>query len=195
MRAFWALLRVLLVAAACIASGTLECGGRIMTEPEARGATVYHRMCSVCHGADGSGYAADNAPAIANPAYLGVVSDPFLQTVIGNGRAGTTMSAWSSSRSGPLGYRDISAVVAYLRTFAGPPRLPLDEGVNKGDSKRGMAEFKSRCQSCHGEKGVGGPYVHIGDADFLASAGNGMLRATIREGRTGTLMPSFEREL
>jgi mono/diheme cytochrome c family protein/rhodanese-related sulfurtransferase len=195
MRSVWAFLRALLVAAACVASGTLECGGRIMVEQEARGATLYHRMCAVCHGADGNGYAADNAPAIANPRYLAVVKDNFLETAIGNGRTGTTMSAWSSARGGPLGYKDISAIVAYLRTFERFPRLEADDTPSKGDGKRGAAAYKLRCESCHGEKGAGGPYVHIGNSDLLASAGNGMLRATIRHGRGGTLMPAFAREL
>lgn len=195
MRAVWALVRVLLVAVACVASGTLECGGRIMTEPEARGATLYHRMCAVCHGADGNGYAADNAPAIANPRFLSVVSDHLLETAIGNGQSGTTMSAWSSARGGPLGFKDINELVAYLHTFDRYPRPMLDDAPSKGDAKRGAATFQARCQSCHGERGAGGPYVHVGDPDLLAVAGNGMLRATIRDGRDGTLMGAFGKEL
>jgi cytochrome c oxidase cbb3-type subunit III len=195
MRPVWAFLRAFLIAAVCVASGTLECGGRVMVEQEARGATLYHRMCAVCHGADGNGYAADNAPAIANPRYLAVVNDHFLETAIGNGRVGTTMSAWSSSRGGPLGSRDISTLVAYLRTFERYPRLQADDNPSKGDGKRGAAAYKVRCESCHGERGAGGPYVHIGNSDLLASAGNGLLRATILLGREGTLMPSFRHEL
>ncbi len=195
MRAAWVFLRAFLVAAACVASGTLECGGRIMVEQEARGATLYHRMCSVCHGADGEGYAADNAPAISNARYLAVVNDHFLETAIGNGRSGTTMSAWSSSRGGPLGYKDIAAVVSYLRTFERYPNLPADDGQSKGDSKRGASTFKARCESCHGERGATGPYVRIGNPELLAVGGNGMLRATIEHGREGTIMPAFGREL
>jgi cytochrome c oxidase cbb3-type subunit 3/ubiquinol-cytochrome c reductase cytochrome c subunit len=194
-QAAWAFLRAVLIAGACLASGTLQCGGHVMTEPEARGATLYHRMCAVCHGADGSGYAADNAPAIANPHYLAVVNDHFLETSIGNGRAGTTMSAWSSARGGPLGYKDTTSLVAYLRTFELSPHVEVDDAATKGDAKRGASEFKARCASCHGEKGAGGPYVHIGNPDLLAAAGNGMLRATIARGREGTLMPAFGREL
>jgi cytochrome c oxidase cbb3-type subunit 3/ubiquinol-cytochrome c reductase cytochrome c subunit len=185
MRAAWVFLRAFLVAAACVASGTLECGGRIMVEQEARGATIYHRMCSVCHGAEGEGYAADNAPAISNARYLAVVT----------GRWGPTRSAWRRARGGPLGYKDISAVVAYLRTYERYPRIPADDGTSKGDAKRGATAFKARCESCHGERGATGPYVHIGNAELLAVAGNGMLRATIEQGREGTLMPSFRREL
>ena len=202
MRAAWALLRVLLVALACVASGTLECGGKVMTGPEARGAVLYQRMCAVCHGAEAQGYLADNAPAIGNPHFLAVATDRFIETAIGNGRTSTTMSAWSNLRGGPLGYQDISTLVAYLRTFAPPPPpspvLPAtkpDDGPAKGDSRRGTALFNARCESCHGERGAAGPYVHIGNVDLLASVDNSLLRETIRDGRGGTLMPAFGREL
>jgi cytochrome c oxidase cbb3-type subunit 3/ubiquinol-cytochrome c reductase cytochrome c subunit len=166
-----------------------------MVEQEARGAALYHRMCAVCHGADGNGYAADNAPAIANPRFLSVVTDRYLETVIGNGRSGTTMSAWSSARGGPLGFKDISALVAYLRTYDRFPQSSGDDTTSKGDAKRGAAAFRTRCESCHGERGATGPYVHIGNPELLASTGNGMLRATIERGREGTLMPAFGRDL
>jgi cytochrome c oxidase cbb3-type subunit 3/ubiquinol-cytochrome c reductase cytochrome c subunit len=192
---FLALLRFLLVVLACAASGTLECGGRTMTDTEARGATVYHRMCFVCHGNDGQGYAADNAPAIANAHFLSVVTDRFLETAISNGRSGTTMSAWSGMRSGPLGPREISALVAYLRTYEALPKATLDDTPPRGDPKRGASTFAALCASCHGDRGATGPYVHIGNPDLLASAGNGMLRSTIRDGRPGTLMASYGAKL
>lgn len=200
----WVILRALFVAAACIASGTLECGGKPMSEPELRGALLYDRMCAVCHGPEGRGYLADNAPAIMNPAFLAVANDHFLEAAIGNGRVGTTMSAWSSSRGGPLGFREVAQVVAYLRSYdrtphASPddhaPHVSPDDQPPRGDVRRGTAAFRARCESCHGEKGAGGPYVHIGNADLLATAGNGMLRTVMREGRAGTLMPAFGKAL
>ena len=73
-------IRVVLVVLACVASGTLECGGKTMTATQARGAALYDRMCAVCHGMQGEGYVADNAPAIANPRFLSMVTDPdYLQ--------------------------------------------------------------------------------------------------------------------
>ena len=191
----WAIFRVLLVVLACAASGTLECGGRTMTDPELKGATVYHRMCFVCHGSDGQGYAADHAPAIANARFLSVVTDRYLETAIGNGRGGTTMSAWSSMRGGPLGPREIASVVAFLRTSERLPKEVVDDSSSKGDPKRGATMFASLCASCHGDKGMTGPYVHIGNPDLLGSAGNGMLRATLRDGRSGTLMASYRSAL
>jgi cytochrome c oxidase cbb3-type subunit 3/ubiquinol-cytochrome c reductase cytochrome c subunit len=186
-----AFLRCLLVVLACAASGTLECGGRVMNDTQLRGAAVYHRMCFVCHGNDGQGYAADNAPAIANAHFLSMVSDRYLETAIGNGRSGTTMSAWSSMRGGPLGPRELASIVAYLRTYERLPAAMLDDSPAQGDALRGAATFAAQCASCHGDHGTAGPYVHVGNLDLLGSTGNGMLRATIRDGRPGTLMGAF----
>ena len=60
-----------------------------------------------------------------------------------------------------------------------------------GDATRGGRIFAAQCANCHGEKGTGGTFVNIGNADFLASASNGYLRLAIRGGRPGTPMPSF----
>jgi cytochrome c oxidase cbb3-type subunit 3/ubiquinol-cytochrome c reductase cytochrome c subunit len=65
----------------------------------------------------------------------------------------------------------------------------------RGDATRGIATFQAQCARCHGPKGTGGPYVNIGNADFLATASNGFLRLAIRGGRPGTPMPSFESTL
>jgi cytochrome c oxidase cbb3-type subunit III len=101
------------------------------------------------------------------------------------------MSAWSNFRGGPLGHGDVEAVLAYLRTYDSLPHPTLDDGPSKGDATRGNAAFASLCVGCHGDHGVGGPYEAIGNSELLATAGNGMLRTTIRDGRPGTLMPAF----
>jgi mono/diheme cytochrome c family protein/rhodanese-related sulfurtransferase len=162
---------------------------------EARGAALYDRMCAVCHGMHGQGYVADNAPAIANPLFLSMVTDAYLDTAIGNGRTGTTMSAWSRMRSGPLGYPEVQSVVAYLRTFETLPRVTGEGVAATGDTRHGEKVYATQCIGCHGDHGTGGPYEHIGNADLLGSTGNGMLRATIRDGRPGTPMPSFAQKL
>ena len=94
-----------------VASGTLECGGARATAPQARGAYVYGRMCAVCHGPRGQGYAADRAPTLTHADYLAAVDDAYLRTAINDGRAGTTMSAWSAFRGGPLSLDDAGCPV------------------------------------------------------------------------------------
>jgi cytochrome c oxidase cbb3-type subunit 3 len=184
-----------LVLFACLASGTLECGGISPTPAARRGGQLYARMCVVCHGREGEGYAADQAPALAQRNFLESVSDEFLVSAIANGRTGTTMSAWSRTRGGPLTREDVDAVVAFLRDWQERPHLTLDERPTLGNAARGSQTFTHECERCHGPQGTGGPNVHIGNLDLLSTASNGFLRHAILGGRPGTAMPGFESTL
>jgi cytochrome c oxidase cbb3-type subunit 3/ubiquinol-cytochrome c reductase cytochrome c subunit len=149
----------------------------------------------VCHGPDGAGYKADQAPAIGHPAFLGSVADSFLHRSIALGRGGTTMSAWGVERGGPLAGHDVDSLIAFLHVWERAPRVALDESPLRGDPSRGRDQYGTRCARCHGSTGTEGPYVHIGDPDFLSAAGDGFLRHAIRQGRPGTPMAGFEPEL
>lgn len=186
------ILKLLLVALLAVASGTLECGGAKLSEPELRGAVLYKRMCVVCHGPSGQGYAADQAPSLTRPDFLSEVDDAYLRTAILEGRGGTTMSAWSTFRGGPLQPKEADAVIAYLRGFTDRPRAVLDESNVGGNADRGQTIYDSECARCHGAKGLGGLFVNIGNPDLIKSASNGFFRDVIRRGRPGTPMPSFE---
>ena len=74
------LTRLALVALLGVASGTLECGGAPVTVKELRGDLLYHRMCAVCHGASGQGYAADQAPSLTRGDFLAAVDDAYLRS-------------------------------------------------------------------------------------------------------------------
>lgn len=188
-----------LLAAAVLASAAL--GGCRHRPPSprqawvARGHKLYGRMCSVCHGAQGQGYKADQAPRLAGAEFLASVTDDYLKKAIANGRSGTTMSPWSKARGGPLGAPEIDALVQFIRSWQHGPRARLDERPLTGDAQRGAAIFSQQCVRCHGEHGVGGPNVHIGNPQLLASATNGFLRAAVTKGRAGTAMPAFKDEL
>ena len=177
----------------------LACGAprvsKVAVEPPLPGAATYARTCAVCHGAAGEGYKADRAPALANPDFLATVSDSFLREAIVEGRTGTTMSAWGAQRGGPLKDDDVSALAAYIRSWERGPRPSLDERPAGSSAARGEALFAADCEKCHGARGVGGPGPHIGDAAFLKNASDGFLRYAIRNGRRGTEMAAFEKEL
>jgi cytochrome c oxidase cbb3-type subunit 3/ubiquinol-cytochrome c reductase cytochrome c subunit len=186
------LLQTALVFIACLASGTLECGGVVPSAQAKRGEVLYARMCAVCHGRTGQGYAADQAPALANPGLLASASDDFLRTSIGNGRSGTTMSSWLRQRGGPLGVGEIDQIIAALHDWQDVPRAVLDERPLAGDAARGAQIFARECVSCHGADGLGGPNPHIGNFDFLSAASTGFLRYAMHGGRPGTRMPRFD---
>jgi cytochrome c oxidase cbb3-type subunit 3/ubiquinol-cytochrome c reductase cytochrome c subunit len=160
-----------------------------------RGRELYDKMCAVCHGPNGEGYRADQAPRIAHPAFLGAVSDAYLRKAIAQGRPGTTMSAWSTERGGPLSSADVDAVVALVRSWGEGPPARLDERLLSGDPARGKDIYAEECARCHGDRGVDGPNVHIGSPHFLSAVSNGFLRDVIRNGRSGTSMPGFEDSL
>jgi cytochrome c oxidase cbb3-type subunit III len=185
---------VLVTALLCVASGDLECGPPL-TDTQRRGQQLYTRMCVVCHGREGQGYAADQAPALSHPAFLASATDDYIRKAIADGRRGTTMSAWSIFRSGPLREVDIGAIVAFIRTWQHAPNAGLDERTTTGDAIRGAEVFGRECARCHGNSGMGGPYVHVGGPELLANASNGFLRMAIADGRPGTPMPSFQSRL
>ncbi len=185
-------LQLFLLACVCVASGTLECSSEArLTPAQSHGAQLYGRMCAVCHGRTGDGYAADQAPALTHRDFLASVTDEYLGAAISNGRGGTTMSAWSTARGGPLAPADVQSIVAFLRSWDAGPRAPLDERPRTGDVARGAPVFDRECVRCHGTGGTGGPNVHIGSAELLSGASDGFLRYAIERGRAGTAMPAF----
>jgi cytochrome c oxidase cbb3-type subunit 3/ubiquinol-cytochrome c reductase cytochrome c subunit len=156
------------------------------------GAQLYARMCAVCHGAEGQGYLADQAPALAQQDFLGTVSDAFLSFAIAVGRRGTTMSAWQSDHGGPLSTDDVRDVIAHLRSWQKAPSPALADSPLKGEIARGKLLFKQHCESCHGPKAA---YVHILNRQFLIHARPPFLRHAIRNGRPPTKMVGFEQTL
>lgn len=78
-----------------------------------RGAGVYATFCASCHGPDGQG--AKGGSAIANSAYLTLVSDQYLRTIVIAGRPELGAPDWRSNVAGrPMTSGEISDVVAWL---------------------------------------------------------------------------------
>ncbi len=55
----------------------------------------------------------------------------------------------------------------------------------------GAVLYQRHCAVCHGAEGSGGVGVPLNLPDFLAVASDEYLRATLREGRPGRIMPAF----
>ncbi len=127
----------LAILASMVASGTLECTPPEKTLAVAHGRETYSRMCAVCHGADGEGYKADQAPALGQADFLASVSDAYLVDAITHGRVGTTMSAWGRERGGPLPPDEVKDVITFLRSLGSGRVTKLDERPVSGDAGRG----------------------------------------------------------
>ncbi len=155
------------------------------------GAQLYARYCALCHGAEGEGYAADDAPSLASPELLRSASDAFLTAAIADGRPGTPMSAWSSRRAGPLEAEQIAAIVRHLRSWQRDPPVLVDEVEVRGDAQRGRAVYAQQCARCHGARGEGVGTLALSNPALLATATDGFLQYAVARGRSATRMPAF----
>ena len=172
-----------------------------MTSPKASaasaappGAALYARYCQLCHAADGSGYAADEAPSLISRTFLETASDAFIESGIRFGRPGTAMGAYGKVRGGPLDDAQIRAITAFLRAKAPRARvLPAPGG--SGNPGRGAALYTRDCQECHGTPNAPGKAPKLYNAELLAAASPAFLRHAIVNGRPPTRMPAFEKKL
>jgi cytochrome c oxidase cbb3-type subunit III len=103
-------------------------------EPQ-RGAEAYRTYCSSCHGVDGRG--GNKASSIVDVAYLALVSDQELRTIVIAGRPELGAPDWRGDAEGrPISAEEISDVVAWLsahRTqFPGQPYPVSSRDGSKG---------------------------------------------------------------
>ncbi|MCB9559798.1 MAG: c-type cytochrome [Kofleriaceae bacterium] len=154
------------------------------------GQKLFANLCALCHGPDGRGYVADNAPSLVSESFLASASDAFLRTGIVEGRPGTAMGAYGRARGGPLSDGDVDAVIAFLR--AGKPEpMPAAATATAGDATRGKATYTSTCKECHGDPAARGKAPYLANPVFLASASDAFLRHAIVNGRADTEMKPF----
>jgi mono/diheme cytochrome c family protein len=94
----------------------------------AAGQTAFGTFCASCHGADGTG---GKAGSVIHPAYVGLVSDQYLRTIVIAGRNDLGCPDFQNRVPGkPMSEEEISGVVAWLasqrRNEFGQP-LPLTQ--------------------------------------------------------------------
>jgi cbb3-type cytochrome c oxidase subunit III len=160
------------------------------------GATLYGTFCAACHGTRGEGKhfpATPFFPAVANRDFLSLASDDFLAATVTHGRPGRRMPAWGEKEGG-LRPDEVKAVVGYLRQLGGVVTEPDPKPARwaKGDPEAGRRLYAAHCSGCHGARGQGGESLALNNRVFLASATDTYLVQTIRRGRSGTAMQSFE---
>jgi cytochrome c oxidase cbb3-type subunit 3 len=164
-----------------------------------RGEQVYHEYCMACHD-EGSYGRWDKTlrrfiPAIRGASLQATADREYLKAQITNGRPGTQMPAWGKQAGGLLP-EEVEAVLDYiqppearrlatttLHTAFIPPR---------GNPERGSVLFASYCSGCHGMAGHGGMAPEIANPVFQNAASDEFIVTTIRNGRRGAAMPSFQ---
>jgi cytochrome c oxidase cbb3-type subunit III len=100
-----------------------------------RGATVYAQACAQCHGNEGTG---GKSGSVVDQAYLSLVSDQYLRTVIIAGRPELGMPGYKEYVSGkPMTTEEIADVVGWLSSHReGPaPGQPASPAETDGGTK------------------------------------------------------------
>jgi cytochrome c oxidase cbb3-type subunit 3 len=78
----------------------------------AQGQAAFGTFCASCHDADGTG---GKAGSVVRPAYLGLVSDQYLRTIVIAGRNDLGCPDFQNRVPGkPMSEEEISGVVAWL---------------------------------------------------------------------------------
>jgi cytochrome c oxidase cbb3-type subunit III len=85
-----------------------------------RGADVFRKFCSACHGPNGEG--TRKASSIVNGTYLALASDQDLRTIVIAGRPELGAPDWRGNAPGPMSAQEISDVVTWLA--AQRPQFP-----------------------------------------------------------------------
>ncbi len=98
-----------LLAGTCALAAALGSQGESKPDGEA----LYKQKCSMCHGADGKGFAAIKTPDFTDPKWQASVKDKDIVETIKNGKKGTAMPPFADK----LKEEEIQALVAYIRSL------------------------------------------------------------------------------
>jgi len=160
-----------------------------------QGEQLYRQYCFACHG-NGTYGRWDKTfnrfiPAIRGASLIATAAPAYWEANITKGRPGTQMPAWGP-QAGGLQPAEVTALIDYLRAGA-PSRPALEPAVTMGDRDRGLRLFAQNCAGCHGIGGRGGFAPELANPTFQQAATDEFIVTTIRHGRQGTAMPSFQR--
>jgi cbb3-type cytochrome c oxidase subunit III len=98
-----------------LAVGTilLVFGLALQAGPAPDGGDLFKEKCSMCHGADGKGYAALKTPDFTDPKVQASLTDQEIVQTIKNGKKGTAMPAFADKLSDD----EIQSLVTYIRSL------------------------------------------------------------------------------
>jgi mono/diheme cytochrome c family protein len=150
------------------------------------GEMQYEKLCSSCHGVNAEGGV---GPQLHNQVFLESTSDAMLYQWIAYGKTGTQMRAFTKGAQGMVEISPdrIMDVISYLRYLERQPRESVMISPN-GRPELGEIWYTYVCAPCHGGRGEGASGPSLTNKEFLHSASDGYLMATMAMGRDGTEM-------
>lgn len=155
----------------------------------------YQKYCTLCHGANREGGAADYAPSLRSKSLMSTMPLNFLASSIGFGRPNTAMAPYLADSGGPMSMKDIFTLAIWLKYKAGHETIELSMEPVEGDLKTGAALFAQKCAECHGTKAEGITAPALANPAFLAFATDAYIKYAIEHGREETEMQAFKTQL
>ncbi|WP_339858932.1 c-type cytochrome [Pseudohongiella acticola] len=140
-----------------------------------------YAVCASCHGQQGEGNQAMNAPKLAGlqPWYINRQLRYYQEGVRGaheDDEFGRMMAPMANMVASPEARANVSAYIASL------PVSPAATTQNEGDPARGMRIYSANCASCHGDDGMGSWAT---DAPALAGMDDWYLATQLQNYRDG----------
>jgi len=176
----------------------LGCGGHVeqYTLPDhvTNFTALFEGNCAGCHGRDGRLGA---ARPLNDPVFLAVIGKQQLRQIIANGVPKTAMPAFANTAGGSLTDQQITILADQIDQrwsrpgdFAAVALPPYSADL--GDAKAGAIVFRTKCASCHGDEGTGGPKAgSVVDPSYLALVSDQSLRTSVIAGRSDQGTPDW----
>ena len=145
------------------------------------GGKALFAACAACHGAEGAGNAALQAPALAgqDAAYLERQLHNFRAGVRGGDGADASAVQMRGMAMAIATDGDVAALAAWMASL---PR-PVVSAVVEGDPRAGNNLWQGKCAACHGVAGEGYPALNAPRLTGLDSAYLRRQFLAFREGR------------
>ena len=162
-----------------------------------RGAEVFARNCSGCHGAQGRGDGPAANSLIPRPRNLTTAefSEQALSVTLWQGVTGSSMPGWNG-----LSTADLRGLVAHAQSLAELNARVIEPALSESDLTTVRKLFAANCVVCHGVSGGGDGVSARNLAPLPASfrlqrPTAAYAEAAIAEGIPGTAMPAWKEKL
>jgi cytochrome c553 len=135
--------------------------------------------CVACHGADGAGNLALDAPALAgqDSEYLSRQIRHFQAGIRGSDPRDTVGRQMQGMAATLMGAQAVADVVAYIATLPAPDTAALDTAALETaavetaavvyDARNGEVQYNAACGACHGPRAAGNPALNAPDLAVL----------------------------